>query len=311
MINIRNELCITCSWSLNPAWSHRVSGHIFEIIDYYYILKQKYDVCILLCDPINTSKWLREVITVKYNFSEDEIESIVNATIFCNSPKYIKCKNILFVDGCLSKMEQSGVKIFSDQIYTFKCSRYNTIHDLEMYTNVIPLLDYRVYNNINQEDVNIGTDYRKKILLDRYKHFENTKKSTALIYATKNCRLLESVELENIIHKYTFNDYLLITDTPDTYYKKYENVKICVPPVEKLFCNFDTYIYTPTLGKWDGSPRFPVECAFYNKNTIYHGIDDDYLKSDAGLFWRLHDIENNFKSLYLKNTDDIFDILAL
>ena len=86
MINIRNELCITSCWTLD-GWSHGVSGHIFEIVDYYYILKNKFDTCILLCDPLMTSEWFRKVITEKYDFNEDEIDGILRATIFHKAPK--------------------------------------------------------------------------------------------------------------------------------------------------------------------------------------------------------------------------------
>lgn len=308
MINIRNELCITSCWTLD-GWSHGVSGHIFEIIDYYYILKNKFDTCILLCDPLMTSEWFRKVITEKYDFNEDEIEGILRATIFHKAPKYVKCNKILFVDGCLVRMQQSGIRIFYNTAYTFKCSKYETVHDLRAYANVQPLLDYRVYTKVNKLDTHIGINYVKKLLLDRYKSIESNITNNALIYATKNCRVLSNKQLNKIIQTYNFNSYIVVTDVPGEYEGFNDNIIISHPPVKSLFEKFDTYIYTPTLGKWDGSPRFPVECKHYKKDVVYYDIDDQYLEHDRGLYFRIQDIQSNYENLHLKQTDDIINII--
>jgi hypothetical protein len=308
MINIRNELCITSCWTLD-GWSHGVSGHIFEIIDYYYTLKNKYDTCILLCEPSMTPEWFRRVVTQKYDFSEDEIDDIIKSTKFHNTPKYMKCNKILFVDGCLVKMQQSGIHVFYDVAYTFKCSKYETVHDLEMYADVIPLLDYRVYNNVNDSDVDIGINYVKKILLDRYKSVENDMTNTAMIYATKNCRKLTNEQLDKIIHTYKFDKYIVVTDVPEVYKQSHDNIITLQPPVKNLFEKFNTYIYTPTLMRWDGSPRFLVECDHYQKDVIYHDIDDQYLEHDRGLYFRIQDIQSDRESLHLKQTDNILNII--
>jgi hypothetical protein len=80
-------------------------------------------------------------------------------------------------------------------------------------------------------------------------------------------------------------------------------------PVENIFEKFDTYIYTPTKGSFDCSPRFIAECKYYNKNIIYHDIDENYLNVDTGLKFRKYDIDNNFKSLLLNENDEIVSIL--
>lgn len=307
MINIRNELCISCCWTLDD-WSHGVSGHIFEIIDYYSILKDKFDICILLCDSLMTPEWLKRVLLEKYNFNNHEIDSLINSTVFANRPKYIKCNKILFVDGCLVKMERHGIKIFAEQIYTFMCSKYEAIYNLKSFENVIPLLDYRVYKNTNINDVNIGIDYTKKILLDRYKKIDCKVESTALIYATANCRKLNCNQLLNIIKRYSFEKFIVISDTALAI-DNFNNVTIYKPPVKDLFEMFTTYIYTPTQMRWDGSPRLPVECRHYNKDVIFHDIDEDYLNDDRGLYFRVKDIETRFQSLKLKPVDSILNII--
>ena len=80
-----------------------------------------------------------------------------------------------------------------------------------------------------------------------------------------------------------------------------------VPPVDNLFDKFSTYIYTPVPRKWDCSPRFIAECKYYGKEVIYHNID--YWDVDLGLYWRKHDIDNEFDSLFLRDADEIIPIL--
>lgn len=307
MVNIRNELCISCCWTLDD-WSHGVSGHIFEIIDYYHILKDRFDTRILLCDPLMTPEWFKSIISEKYDFDESEIDSLINSTVFANRPKYVKCNKILFVDGCLIKMEKHGIKIFAERIYTFMCSKYETIHDLKSFKDVIPLLDYRVYKNTNVNDVKIGVDYTKKLLFERYKTINCAVESTALIYATTNCRKLDYDQLINIINHYNFEKYIIISDTISKF-NNIDSVSILTPPVSDLFNKFTTYIYTPTQMKWDGSPRFPVECKYYNKDVIYHDIDNQYLAHDRGLYYRALDIQTDFEKLHLKHTDNILNII--
>ena len=60
---------------------------------------------------------------------------------------------------------------------------------------------------------------------------------------------------------------------------------------------------------FDCSPRLIAECKHYEKNVIYHNIDEQLLKVDLGLKYRRHDIENDFDSIKLKPDDKIVSIL--
>jgi hypothetical protein len=123
----------------------------------------------------------------------------------------------------------------------------------------------------------------------------------------------------DIIFTHKFEKYIIVTNTPELYFnitKDFPNVTILTAPVENIFEKFDTYIYTPTgidgsiaQISFDCSPRFIAECKYYNKNVIYHNIDEKYLSVDTGLKWRRHDIENSFEKLYLNDSDEIIDIL--
>jgi hypothetical protein len=311
IINTKAELCICSSWVLNDnKFRHGVSGHIFEIIEYFYIIRHKYQTKILLGDPKMTRSLIEKIIRYKYNFDEQEINIILNSIIICDTPpKHIIGKIALFVDGCLIRMQQSGIKLHFNKIYTFKCSKYETIHDLEAYKNVVPLLDYRVYKNINQQDVNIGINYRKKILINKLKVFNNIQTNTALLYLTNNCRKISVDDVLDVIDRYSYDNYIIISDIDLYNCIELSNVRVLKPPVENLYSLFDAYIYTPIKSKWDGSPRFPVECVIQGKTTVYFNIDDDYLSVDRGLHYRKYDIENNFNSLRLTECDSILDII--
>ena len=306
IVKIKTELCISAAWVTDSEWSHGVSGHIYEIIEYFYILSKKYNTTILLGDPSMNETWFRRVIQGKYNFNQSEVDDIITNTIFCDKPpKYVIGNKILFVDGCLVKMQACSIRLFFDKIYSFKCSKYEQLASLEAY-NVTPLLDYRVYSTVCNDDIEIGINYVKKMLLDKYK-LNVSDSNDAMLYLTKNCRLLPVNEVTNIIEKYSgeFDNFIIITDS-DIYNDL--PATILKPPVDDIFTKFNTYIYTPTTMKWDGSPRFPVECKFNQKNIILEGIDDIYLSHDKGLMYRLHDIQS-LDNIKLTQDDIILDII--
>ena len=296
---------------------HGVCGHIYEIIDYYLLLYTKFNVGILICEDWDWSVFENCIVT-KYSLETSLIEKIKNNTIFCNKPKYLVAKNssIFFVDGGLYRsLYKNGVILNFKNIFTFRCSPLDTHFNLP-YKNLVLLQDSRVYADA---DSSISIDYKKKINFKFYKDINRSKTQTAMLYLTTNCRHLCNVSLLDILFTYKFERYILVTNAPQTYegvIKDFPNIKILTAPVENLFEKFDAYIYTPT-GRdrsianisFDCSPRFIVECAHYDKQVIYHGIDDDYLSIDTGLKWRRHDIENDFQSLYLDDSDELIDIL--
>lgn len=290
-------------WSKDKP--HGISGHVYEIIEYYLLLSNHYHVGIMFGDTFTCWNQFKRVILEKYDIDSSKLSQIENATLFCNTPTYVKGSNILIVDGGLKRLQRDGVKLMFDNIIVFKCSKYETIYDT-LYENVSVLQDNRVYSICNPEDTDISINYRKKIYFKYFKDIKSVTTDTALIYATSNCRYLSVADLLDITDSYSFKNYLVITDQP-WLYDDLERGDIVVkePPVENLFKKFDTYIYTPLKQVWDGSPRLPAECKYYGKSVIYHKIDRKYLKIDAGLRVRKGDIENNFKDLYL----DIFDNL--
>ena len=316
-ISLDNSYDLYLSMTWMPDNDHGICGHIYEIIDYYLLLHLKFKIGILICEKLSWEN-IEDCIRSKYAIGESIMLKMKNATVFSKKPKYVvgKNTNILFVDGGLYRsFYKNGNVLNFKNIFNFRCSPADSHYNLP-YKNLTLLQDNRVYTD---HDNKIAIDYKKKINFKYYKPIENIKSKTALLYLTTNCRKLCNISILDIIFKYKFENYLIITNNPELYSgisRDFNTVKIYTPPIDDLFEKFDTYIYTPT-GKdgstaqlsFDCSPRFIVECAHYGKEVIYHDIDEEYLSTDTGLKWRRHDIENNFSSLYLEDSDEIIDIL--
>lgn len=284
------ELTICYSWS---KCFQGMSGHLFEMIEYYSILKDHFSVCMMICEDMPWER-IERTIRDKYDFTEEEIEDIRNNLLFYNHPKVVKGKNLFVVDGNFNNL--SDKFLYFDNIFGFACAdlTYQTMD------NVTILHDNRVYGEFNNT-----INYVKKILLDRYRPIEGECVGVNLIYATKNARgLAESYYF--VLEDTYQGDFLLLTNT-DIESELSDRFMVEEMPVKDLFNRFSTYLYTPVGKKWDCSPRFIVECKFYGKEVIYHDID--YWDEDKGLCWRVCDIENDWESLFLKPDDDIINIL--
>lgn len=311
IVNTQCDLCICCSWTVTGnGITHRVSGHMFEMIEYYYIMRSKYSVKILFGDPKITREVLNSILHDKYTFTTDEINEILDNVIYTKTaPKYVIGKMALFVDGCLCRMEPEGIKLVFDKIYSFKCSNVEHLYNLRAY-NVIPLLDKRVYIDTNPEDVEVGVDYRKKMLISKIKTDTFTPEiPTGMLYLTNNCRSLSIEDVVSIIECNDYKKYVIITDVDNYNSLESDTVQILKAPVRNFFKLFTGYIYTPLKLMWDGSPRLPVECVINNKQFTTYMIDESYLSKDRGLYYRLQDIKQNFKNLSLTDDDKILSII--
>ena len=312
-LDVSYDIHLTMSWI--PDGNHGVSGHIYEIIDYYLLLTSVgMKVGILICEDIDWYTF-KSMITTKYEIEESELVDIRKDIIFSNRPTCVRGKNILIVDGQLSRsIVRNGTILCFKNILTFRCSPHDTHYDLP-YNNVILLQDNRVYDD---NDNKVAIDYKKKILFSRYKKISRVGSDVSMLYLTSNCRKLDPIYLRDCLEINKANEYLILTNTPERYRDHINHIHVSYPdlPAPRLFNSFDTYIYTktdavlnPDCGCFDCSPRFIAECAHYNKKIIYHDIDNSYLQKDTGLKWRKHDIETDLDSINLKPGDLIVDIV--
>jgi len=233
------DLWLTYSWSNN---NHGICGHTYEVIDYWYILKDKMNVGIVLCEDID-SDTLFKAVRCRYNFNTLEISELENSVVFHNRPKILTGgSKILFTDGGIVNM--SNVTLLYDKIYYMACGNKQVKDNNK--DNVYILQDDRVYERVKKN----GIHYVKKILFDKLKKPRGQLNNT-LVYGTKNCRHIEDY---SDLHQY--GNLLIVTNKEN----KPKGLVSLQPPVPDIFRLFKTYVYTPVARKWDCSPRFLAEC---------------------------------------------------
>lgn len=278
MLNILNEYDIVLSESLHSH--HGICGHTFELLDYYqYFTSNKIKCCILTADAEKTISILKK----RYTFSTIDLIG------YLENQKLFKGNRFLFVDGKIS----NGPFVVYGKRYAFKClndkhSNYEAVFQ-----------DSRIY-----EDLPNSIHYVKKINFDYYKEIKKSKHRT-LLYLTSNCRMISEQEILRIRKKYPGMRFLIISDVDKPYFH-FDNSEFRYVPVDNLFEEFDTYMYTEVKEACHGdcSPRFIAECKFYGKEVIYEN-----LTSSPGLEIRKYDIEHNFEKLFLTKNDPLVDYI--
>lgn len=283
------DLWLSYSWGV---FKQGICGHLFECIEYYYILKDHFRVKILINELLPIEE-IKQLIESKYDFSDIEINDILNNIEFYDNPSILKGTNILITDGNFKTLKTKF--LYFNKIIMFPCS------DLTYYNlpNVYPLQDDRIY----QKHINYK-HYIKKILFSKFKQIQCSN-TDLMMYITRNVRELDENELNEISKHY--NEKISLITNVDYNANNLSGYKILKMPVKDIMTTFGTYIYTYIKRKRDCSPRFIAECKFYNKKVIFHGID--YLEEDLGLKYRIKDIENNFNSLYLNSDDEIIKLI--
>lgn len=257
MSNILNLKAYDIILTTAFEFKYGVCGHIFEMIDYYYIIKTYTTLkpCILLADGTTIEDFTN---AIKQKYDDLEVENV----IFHFQPKVIIANNILFVDG---SHRLNNAEIFAKNIFLFRCSESDFTKFTKTKANVFLLQDFEIYDDRPSQLTII--DYKKKILFSKYKKFKCNVTDTAMFYLTTVCRALSKEDLEKSIKKHNLNKFIILTDKPDLYEHAYRI------PLNNMWEMFNTYIYTAIPRKIDCSSRFILECMHYGKNIIY---DIDY-----------------------------------
>ena len=278
---------------------HGVSGHLYEMIDYFYICSTSGLNCAILLTDTTTKSLFASAVKDKYDFTDQEFNHMIDNTIECPIPKIIIANNICVVDG---SWRFGSCVIYTDNMFLLRCSEteFERFHNHKTIKRTHLMQDFNLYperfDNLNISVVN----YVKKILWSKYKQPKQVITNTALLYLTTNCRALPPNDIEAVINKYPFDHYLIVTNDTEMYNAlEADDVTIVSAPVNDIFEKFDTYIYTATPLKADCSPRFIVECAVYDKEVIYA---IDYL--DQGIKCRQEAIDKDLNSLLLTKEDE-------
>ena len=295
IINLKSyDLVFTTSFEC----PHGISGHLYELIDYYYISTQNNIKSAILLTDTTTKAVFEKAVKEKYNFTESEYNDMLANTYECAIPHIVMANNMCVVDG---SWRFRSCTIYTENMFLLRCSEddFSSLNNHKTIKNVHVMQDFDLYSE-RYTDLNITTiPYVKKILWSKYIKPKTVKTNTALFYLTTNCRALPPEEIGNIIAKGEFDNYLIVTNAPKIYASlTSDKVTVECAPVKDIFDRFDTYIYTATPLKADCSPRFIVECAVFGKEVIY---EIDYLC--AGVERRKADIARDLNSLLLTDSD--------
>ena len=297
ILNLRKyDLIFTTSF----FYTHGVSGHLYELIDYCYISRASgINAAILLADGV-TKDIFETAIRNKYNFTQQELDDILSNTIECHKPLIIQAHNVCIVDGSWRIL---NCTIYADHVFLFRCSEddFTYFDNCKSIKHTHLMQDFKLYpERFEQLGIEV-IDYTKKLLWGKFHKPRPVKTNTGLLYLTTACRALTLDMVENIINKAICDKYLIVTNDVNLYSSiASDKVFVEQAPVKDIFERFDTYIYTPTDLQKDCSPRFIVECAVYGKDVVY---EIDYVCD--GIERRREDIANNLAGLEL-TTDDFF-----
>lgn len=274
-----------------------ITGHWFEVYEYYYFLKRHgLKPCMLFQSPnvneIVISKTLQDKYVNCSVLEDFYVLSYEEKLIGCPLAVVIVC------DGNFKSLREKGIKIVAKKIFGFGCGDITIPYG--DYSDAEYLLDKRIYS------VNYGIHYVKKIYADILR-YPTEKENNTLFYLTKNCRLFELEKIIDIINDdYKEYDRHIIITNDERYdvLKHYKNVDVIIPPLLNMFNKFSTYIYTPIPRKFDCSPRLISECMLFNRNVEYYHID--YF--DSGLEIRKKDLLED--KVWLTDDDEILNILG-
>lgn len=251
-----------------------VSGHLYEMIDYFYLCsKNGLNCAILLADGLDKDTFMQALL-IKYDFSKQELELFESNVYECEHPVILIVKNLCVADGSWRMRECT---VYADNVFLLRCSEsdFSPWANSKSVKRAHIMQDYKLYCD-RFENLNVSVvDYVKKILWSKYKKPKSVVTNTGLFYLTSLCRAIPVSDVQKIINKGYCKKYLIITDRPEEYKSLIsDTVAVEKVPVHNIFERFDTYIYTSTKWQSDCSPRFIVECAVFEKEVIY---EIDYL----------------------------------
>lgn len=286
------EYDIVLSYSF--GYSQRVcTGHLFECIEYWYILKNHYNVGIMIGDCVDFENIISNILN-KYTFTSNEIEMLLDSIHIYDNPNIVMGNKLLLVDGNFKRLKDKFLRF--DKIYAFPCGVRN---ESDYPENVTIFGDARIYNFKRSNFV----DYKKKMLLSHLKVEHSTLEYDYMMYLTEGPRYLSNSDILNIIESKS-GTFVIYTDYEINI--KHPRLTVEKAPVENIW-KFKTYLYTSIERKFDCSPRFIVECKM-------NGLDVEYdlnyeIFEDKGLWARFVDLSESLERIQLNEDDFIIHLL--
>ncbi|HEF9977721.1 TPA: hypothetical protein SB263_001856 [Campylobacter coli] len=275
ILNTNADILVTHSFHFNNTKMHGLSGHLFEVLDYYWYFKNKGVNVKCLIPEIVTKETFNDFIKGHYSVDFD-----LNDMYFLDTKILaIKARNILVTDGGYWFLNQYKSKLLG-KVFSFACGP-SFLESGDKPEYVTFLADHKIYPGL-------GINYTKKVL-PYLNHIPGDK---PFAHVTKNCRALSESQIKDLIRDYPdivmYSDYLNIQNSTNK-------------PIKNF--NFSKYVYTPIMRHFDCSPRLIIECRIL-------GIDFDLWDinyKDPGLERRL---EADLDQFILNDSDTIINYLV-
>lgn len=202
---------ITYSWYAYKELSHKISGHLFESIDYYLTLRDLSetpldDYIILLpeSNPLRIEQ-CRKAIEYKY---KEQYQEILKDKIIFGRPLIVNCNKLIVCDGVLPNTSA----LLCNSIDLWLCTKDNLWVVSKLKEASFKELNIRYEEEIHSEVIQDYLDKVKelskeknfKYTLDKHfikdiniKYYKNPttkpKENSYLIYLTGNCRSLGDI----------------------------------------------------------------------------------------------------------------------
>lgn len=288
-----------------------ITGHVFEVFDYYLFLRDYFKVGMLFLGSIPpdkleiafNSKYVERFESIKKDlvyYPVEEIKSGKNIFYFDTSTFVLLC------DGNIQALECWKIHLLSKKLYGFLCFTDEQVmskpSSSSLATQITYLQDCRIYERTNPGFKTIP--YVKKLPFKHYQKFQGPGQNIGMIYMTFTCRKISPYTVLDYHWKSGCQKSLLVVPEKLDQYENLEGIEQIVAPVQDFFSKFDTYIYTPVARQFDCSPRLVTECFMQGKKVL---IDLDYV--DPGLQTRVKDCQEDLESLNLKSGDKILEII--
>lgn len=286
-----------------------ITGHVFEVFDYYLFLRDRFKVAMLFLGSMSPEK-LKTAFETKYIYKFDDIakdfiwyseENLKHGkNIFCFDTETF----VLLCDGNIQALESWKIVLLTKKLYGFLCFQNEQLTrgvGSQLSKSITYLQDSRIYR---QTSAFKTIDYVKKLPFKHYRIASREFDNTGMIYMTFTCRKISPYTVLDYHWKSGCKKTLLVVPEKLDQYDGLEGIEQVEAPVENFFGKFDTYIYTPVARHFDCSPRLVTECFLQKKKVL---INLDYV--DLGLQTRVKDCQEDLESLNLKDGDKIVSII--
>lgn len=285
-----------------------ITGHVFEVFDYYLFLRDRFRCCMLFLGNM-TETDLETAFRSKYVVDFDDVRKDLvyyskESLRTRNSFSFDRDTVVILTDGNVHALQVYGIRLMTRKLYGFLCYSHEMLLGnplSSMYRHITYLQDYRVYGrNGNFSSV----DYVKKLPFRFYRKSEREFDNTGMMYVTYACRKVSPQVISEYHQMSGCSHTLLVVPYALPEYGHIDGVEQVVAPVRDFFDRFDTYIYTPVHRRFDCSPRLVTECFMQGKKVFLHL---DYM--DIGLKTRYDDCVERLDSLNLVDGDGIVDVI--